>query len=68
MIGKEDVTFRGLEIDLVLDEGMEIDLGAGRTCRVMATPGHTRNSLSFYIPAMKAVITGEAVDVIAEGR
>ncbi len=63
LIGKEDVTFQGLEIDLVLDEGMEIDLGAGLTCRVMATPGHTRDSLSFYIPEMKAVITGEAVGV-----
>jgi len=63
LIGKEDVTFQGLEIDLVLDEGMEIDLGAGRTCKVMTTPGHTRDSLSFYIPALKAVVTGEAVGV-----
>jgi glyoxylase-like metal-dependent hydrolase (beta-lactamase superfamily II) len=63
LIGKEDVTFQGLEIDLVLDDGMEIDLGEGRTCIVIATPGHTRDSLSFYIPALKAVITGEAVGV-----
>jgi 2-aminobenzoylacetyl-CoA thioesterase len=40
---------------------MEIDLGAGLTCRVIATPGHTRDSLSFYIPALKSLITGEAV-------
>jgi 2-aminobenzoylacetyl-CoA thioesterase len=63
LIGAEDVTFHGLEIDLVLFEGMEIDLGAGLTCRVMTTPGHTRDSLSFYIPAIKAVITGEAAGV-----
>jgi len=63
LIGKEDVTFQGLEIDLVLDEGMEIDMGGGLTCRVMTTPGHTRDSLSFYIPAIKAVITGEAAGV-----
>ncbi len=63
LIGEEDVTFQGLEIDLVLDEGSEIDLGGGLTCRVIATPGHTRDSLSFYIPAIKAVVTGEAVGV-----
>jgi len=63
LIGNEDVNFQGLEIDLVLTEGMEIDLGAGLTCKVMATPGHTRDSLSFYIPAMKAVIAGEAAGV-----
>jgi 2-aminobenzoylacetyl-CoA thioesterase len=63
LIGEEDVTFQGLDIDLVLGEGMEIDLGAGRICMVITTPGHTRDSLSFYIPALKAVITGEAVGV-----
>ncbi|MFA5179965.1 MAG: MBL fold metallo-hydrolase [Syntrophales bacterium] len=63
LIGNEDVTFPGLEIDLVLVEGMEIDLGGGLICRVITTPGHTRDSLSFYIPAMKALITGEAVGV-----
>jgi 2-aminobenzoylacetyl-CoA thioesterase len=50
LIGKEDVTFGGLEIDLVLDEGMEIDLGAGRTCMVVATPGHTWDSLYLLHP------------------
>lgn len=63
LIGKADVTFQGLAIDLVLDEGTEIDLGTGLTCKVIATPGHTRDSLSFYIPALKAVITGEAAGV-----
>ncbi len=63
LIGNADVTFQGLAIDLVLDEGTEIDLGAGLTCKVIATPGHTRDSLSFYIPGLKAVITGEAAGV-----
>lgn len=63
LIGEADVTFQGLEIDLILDEGMEIDLGGGQICRVITTPGHTRDSLSFYIPALKAVVTGEAAGV-----
>lgn len=63
LIGEAEVTFQGLEIDLILDEGMEIDLGGGQICRVITTPGHTRDSLSFYIPALKAVVTGEAAGV-----
>ncbi len=46
LIGNEDVTFGGLEIDLVLDGGMKIDLGAGRTCMVVTTPGHRFPSTS----------------------
>jgi glyoxylase-like metal-dependent hydrolase (beta-lactamase superfamily II) len=61
LIGGADVTFNGLEIDLVLSDGMEIELADGLVCRVIATPGHTRDSLSFYIPKMKAIITGEAI-------
>jgi glyoxylase-like metal-dependent hydrolase (beta-lactamase superfamily II) len=29
----------------------------------LATPGHTRDSISFYIPKLKALITGEAIGV-----
>ncbi|MDI9569753.1 MAG: MBL fold metallo-hydrolase [Pseudomonadota bacterium] len=59
----EDIAFSGLEIDLLLEDGMELELGAGLTCRVIATPGHTRDSLSFYLPELKALIAGEAVGV-----
>ena len=61
--GDEDVSFGGLEVDLVLHDGMEIELGGGLDFRVIATPGHTRDSVSFYIPKFRALIAGEAVGV-----
>jgi glyoxylase-like metal-dependent hydrolase (beta-lactamase superfamily II) len=39
------------------------DLGEGLGFKVVATPGHTRDSISFYIPKLKALITGEAIGV-----
>lgn len=60
--GGEDVSFDGLEVDLLLHDGMEIELG-GLLIRVIATPGHTRDSVSFYIPKFRALIAGEAVGV-----
>ncbi|HOF04207.1 MAG TPA: MBL fold metallo-hydrolase [Syntrophales bacterium] len=63
LTGDEDIQFSGLEIDLVLTEGMRITLGKGLSCQVIATPGHTRDSLSFYLPEIKSLITGEAVGV-----
>lgn len=63
LIGAEDTTFDALDIDIVLQDGQEVDLGEGRVFRSIATPGHTRDSMCFYIPDMKALITGEAVGV-----
>jgi len=63
MIGDEDVSFDVIAVDILLEDGMEIDLGKGIDFRVIATPGHTRDSVSFFIPKYKALITGEAVGV-----
>ena len=43
-------SFRAFEIDMVLDDGGEISLKNGTTVRVMASPGHTLDLLSYYIP------------------
>jgi len=43
-----------------LTDGEVID-AAGLQITVMATPGHTADSLSFVLPAESAVLTGEAV-------
>lgn len=58
--GGEDVSFGGLEIDLFLADGDELDLGRGAKVRVLATPGHTRDALSFYLPGRKILVSGEA--------
>jgi glyoxylase-like metal-dependent hydrolase (beta-lactamase superfamily II) len=60
LIGEEDVSFDSLEIDLLLEGGSEMTLGDGRRVRVIATPGHTRDAVCFYIPELKGLIAGEA--------
>jgi 2-aminobenzoylacetyl-CoA thioesterase len=55
-----DVPFRPFEVDLVLKEGDIIDLD-GVTVEVMATPGHTRDMLSYYIPERRLLVATESV-------
>lgn len=63
LFGSENVFFDGLEVDRILEDGETVDLGAGWTFRVIATPGHTRDGISFYFPGIKALICGEAAGV-----
>lgn len=62
-IGQEDVSFDALSVDILLEDGIDFELGGGLGLKVMATPGHTRDSISYFIPKLKALITGEAVGV-----
>lgn len=50
------------EIGLTLREGDEFDLG-GLACRVFEVPGHTKDSLAFFIPEEGILFTGEAAGV-----
>lgn len=59
----EDLTLRPFEIDVLLHQGDEFDLG-GLTCRVYETPGHTRDSLAYYFPEIKALFPGDACGVL----
>ncbi|MDR2893647.1 MAG: MBL fold metallo-hydrolase [Deltaproteobacteria bacterium] len=49
-----------------LDEGVIEVLGA--ECRVLATPGHTPGSLSFYFPAQNWIFCGDLLFHRAVGR
>jgi glyoxylase-like metal-dependent hydrolase (beta-lactamase superfamily II) len=51
--------FTPFTIDRVLEDGQEIGLGGVRV-QVMATPGHTRDFLSYYLPERKILICSEA--------
>ncbi|NPU86228.1 MAG: MBL fold metallo-hydrolase [Syntrophaceae bacterium] len=62
-VGSEDISFDSLEVDVILEDGDEMDFGGGLTFRVIATPGHTRDSVCYFIPRLRALITGEAVGV-----
>lgn len=63
IIENEDVSFDPVVIDLILKDGDELDYGGGWKVRVIETPGHTKDSLSYYIPRIKTLIAGEAVGV-----
>ncbi len=67
--GNEDVSIEAVAMDPALKDGDECDLGDCR-CVVYETPGHTRDSLSFFVPEYGALFPGEAAGVPmgAEGR
>jgi glyoxylase-like metal-dependent hydrolase (beta-lactamase superfamily II) len=56
-----DIPFEPFAIDRVLEDGEVIELGGGLTCRVLHTPGHTWDYLSYYVPERKILIAPEAV-------
>jgi len=62
IVGDEDVSIEPVNFDLELREGDEISLG-DLTVQVYETPGHTRDSLSFYLPEIGALFPGEAIGV-----
>jgi len=52
--------FRPFEVDIEIRDGQVFELGDGTTVQVMATPGHTQEHHSFYLPQEKILIAGEA--------
>jgi glyoxylase-like metal-dependent hydrolase (beta-lactamase superfamily II) len=62
-IGNEDISFSAIGIDVLFEDDDEYDLGGGWNIQVISTPGHTRDSVSYYIPKVKALIPGEATGV-----
>ncbi|MCB2192497.1 MAG: MBL fold metallo-hydrolase [Deltaproteobacteria bacterium] len=59
--------FKPFTLEGTVDEGDEIDLGGGLSVRVLATPGHTWDMLSFYIPQKNVLMASEAVGTNAPG-
>lgn len=52
--------FQPFVIDQVLSDGDRIDLGEDLHVEVLATPGHTWDSLSYYVPEKKILIASES--------
>lgn len=59
--------FKPFTLERTVDDGDEIDLGGGISVRVLATPGHTWDSLSFYVPNKRILFASEAVGTDAPG-
>ncbi len=55
-----DEPFEPFEIDLVLKEGQVIELDEEVKVEVLSTPGHTWDTLSYYLPQKKILVASEA--------
>jgi len=66
-IAGEDVSFAALPVTFSLSDGDVIELDNGRVCRVLETPGHTRDSLSYYFPDTGIAFIGDAAGALEHG-
>jgi glyoxylase-like metal-dependent hydrolase (beta-lactamase superfamily II) len=62
IVGDEDVRIEPVDFEFSLKEGDRFDLG-GVTCEVYEAPGHTGDSLVFFIPEIRALFAGEACGI-----
>ena len=53
--------FKPFDIDLMLADGQVIALEGGVSVQVLATPGHTRDLMSYYVPEKRILVATEAV-------
>ncbi len=65
-LSDEDFDYSRIRPGLVVADGDIIDLGGGITIEVIATPGHTRDSVTYFLPHIKTVICGEDFFVAPE--
>jgi len=50
-------------IDRILNDGDTLDLGEGQSLTVLHTPGHSRDSISFFHDQDKVLFTGDTIPV-----
>lgn len=62
IVGSEEVRLEPFALDHVLRDGDTFDLG-GVTCVAYEVPGHTRDSMAYFIPEYGALFPGEAPGV-----
>ncbi|KIX15699.1 MBL fold metallo-hydrolase [Dethiosulfatarculus sandiegensis] len=55
-----DIAFLPFQVDMVLSEGDEVKLGRNTTVKVLYTPGHTWDFLSFHLKEKDILISSEA--------
>ncbi len=53
--------FEPFEIDIALDGEAELKINEDLTVQAIPTPGHTRDSFSYWIPSHSILVAGEAV-------
>ena len=62
-----DRPFQPEDIDVVLEGGETISLGADRTVEVLALPGHTWDFLGYWVPQPRIMVSSETVGTMEGG-
>ena len=52
--------FDPFEVDQIVKDGDEVDLGEGLTVQVLSTPGHTWDFMSYYVPEKRILVASES--------
>lgn len=60
--------FEPFEIDIIIEEGQSIEIGDNLNVQIFATPGHTRDMFSYYIPERRILFATEAVGVLDQAN
>jgi glyoxylase-like metal-dependent hydrolase (beta-lactamase superfamily II) len=60
--------FEPFEVDIILEDGQVFDIGGGLTVQVFATPGHTRDMFSYYIPEKRILFATESAGVLDQAN
>jgi glyoxylase-like metal-dependent hydrolase (beta-lactamase superfamily II) len=55
--------FEPFEVDMTLKDGDFLELSPNLAVQVLETPGHTRDSLSYFIPRKKVLLCSEAAGI-----
>lgn len=58
------VPFQPFQIDTILSEGDVLNIGNSLNISVLETPGHTRDSLCFYLNEQKTIFTGDCGGIV----
>lgn len=61
--GTKFINFKPFALDGTLQDGDTITLSDNHSIQVFETPGHTRDSVSFYIPEERILMAGEALGI-----
>lgn len=59
-----DYPFQPFDVEMEIADALVFDPGGGSAVVVLATPGHTRDHHSYYLPDKKILITGDAAGCI----
>lgn len=59
----DETPFESFDVDIAVEPGMTFDIGAGNKINAIASPGHTWDFLSYWIPEKRILIASESVGI-----